>query len=102
MPGTFLASGHGVDARIGITIAQGYKLSAGTVLGKITASGKYGPYSASATDGRQTAVGILMEDVDATNGDVGTNMLVHGIFIRSAITGLDATAESQLKGCIFL
>jgi len=61
MPGTFLASGHGVDARIRITIAQGYKLSAGTVLGKITASGKYGPYSASATDGRQTAVGILMD-----------------------------------------
>ncbi|MGB9798003.1 MAG: head decoration protein [bacterium] len=102
MPCTFLASQHGVDARISITIAQGYNLAAGTVLGKITASGKYGPYSASATDGRQTAVGILAEAVDATNGDKGSFMLVHGIFFRNAITGLDATAESQLKGCIFI
>jgi hypothetical protein len=102
MPGTFLASQHGVDARIGITIAQGYNLTAGTVLGKITASGKYGPYDPTATDGRQTAVGILMENADATNADVGANMLVHGIFIASALTGLDATARGQLKGCIFI
>ncbi|MBC7328855.1 head decoration protein [bacterium] len=97
---TFLASGHGLDARIPITIASGYKLTAGTVLGKITASGKYGPYDDTATDGRETAVGILAEDVDATNSDVGTWMIVHGVVKESALTGLDANAKADLKGQI--
>lgn len=101
-PGRFLASAHGTDARIPITIAQGYNLTAGTVLGKITASGKYGPYSASATDGRQVAVGVLAENVDATSADVGTFMYVHGVMVASRLTGLDSNAQSQLKGIIFL
>ncbi len=98
----FLKSAHGTDVRMPITIAQGYKLTAGTVLGKITASGQYGPYSASATDGRQTAVGVLGEDVDATNAPVGSFMFVHGVMVASLLTGLDATAQSQLKGIIFV
>jgi hypothetical protein len=43
---------------------------AGTVLGKITSSGKYIPSAASGSDGSQTAVAILYDDVDATLGDV--------------------------------
>ena len=105
---TFLVSGHGLDARIPITVACGYineeqlwdVLPAGTVLGKITASGKYGPYDDTATDGRQTAVGILAEEVDATNSDVGTWMIVHGIVKASALTGLDNNAKADLKGQI--
>jgi hypothetical protein len=104
----FLLSEHGVDARIPITVACGYinnqqvwdKLPAGTVLGKITASGKYGPYDDTATDGRQTAVGILAEDVDATSSDVGTWMIVHGIVKTSALIGIDANGKADLKGQI--
>ncbi|MBC7327553.1 head decoration protein [bacterium] len=107
-PARFLASEHGTEVRIPITIACGYineqqvwdKLSAGTVLGKITASGKYGPYDDSATDGRQTAVGILGEDVDATSSDVGTFMYVHCIVYASQLTGLDANGKADLKGQI--
>lgn len=46
----------------------------GLVLGRITAAGanlgKYAPYDNAATDGRQTAAGVLYAPVDATSGDV--------------------------------
>ncbi len=97
----FLASEHGTEARVPITIASGSgNLSAGTVLGKITATGKYGPYDDSATDGRQTAVGILGEDVDASSGDVGTFMYVHCIVYAARLVGLDANGKADLKGQI--
>lgn len=41
----------------------------GTVLGKITASGKYTPVTVAAADGSQTAAGILMNTTDATSAD---------------------------------
>lgn len=41
----------------------------GTVLGKITASGKYKPVTAAANDGSQNAAGILLDTVDATSAD---------------------------------
>lgn len=46
------------------------KLIAGTVLGKLTSGGKYVPSPASGSDGSETAVAILIDDVDATDGDV--------------------------------
>lgn len=96
----FLASEHGTEVRIPVTIAQGYNLTAGTVLGKITATGKCGPYNDTATDGRQTAVGILGEDVNATASDVGTFMYVHCVAIAANLVGLDAAAQADLKGQI--
>ncbi len=44
------------------------ELKIGTPLGKITATGKYGPYDAEATDGRETAVLMLGETVDFSLG----------------------------------
>ena len=41
----------------------------GTVVGKITASGKYKPVTVAATDGSEDAAGIVMWDVDATSAD---------------------------------
>lgn len=42
---------------------------AGTVLGKITASGKLVPFTEGASDGSQSPVAILYANVDATSGD---------------------------------
>ena len=42
---------------------------AGTVLGIVTASGKYVPCVQSASDGSQTPVAICWDDVDTTLGD---------------------------------
>lgn len=54
-----------------ITIVSGSGvLKAGTVLGKITASGKHKPYDNDAVDGSQTFSAVLYDDVDATSADV--------------------------------
>ena len=41
----------------------------GTVVGKITASGKYKPVTVAAVDGSEDPAGILLETVDATSAD---------------------------------
>lgn len=49
--------------------AAGAVTKSGTILGKITASGKYKPQTLAAADGSQTAAGILLFDVDASASD---------------------------------
>lgn len=50
-----------------VTVVAGSgTLAAGTVLGKITASGKYTPYDDDNVDGSETAAAITLEAVDAT------------------------------------
>lgn len=50
--------------------SAGVPLKTGTVLGKITASGKYTPHTLGAANGAQTAVAILLtETVDASAAD---------------------------------
>ena len=54
-----------------VTILSGEVLDAGSVLGKQTSGGKYVKYDDDGTDdGRRTAAGILLDAVDATDGDV--------------------------------
>ncbi|MFH6783594.1 MULTISPECIES: head decoration protein [Methylobacterium] len=45
------------------------KLVSGTVLAKVTATGKYVPAAASGSDGSQTAVAVLLFPVDTTSAD---------------------------------
>lgn len=56
-------------SRKDITVASGQNLAIGTVLGKITASGKYAAYDNDAVDGTQTAAGILTAAVNASAED---------------------------------
>lgn len=59
---------------------NGY-VPSGTVLGKITASGKYGVYDATAEDGRGVAAGLLFDSTSVptvTSTPVGAAMFVHG------------------------
>ena len=87
----------------GVLLAQGNGVIAkGTVLGKVTATGKYIPYVSTASDGSQTAVCILDNDQDTTNSDVGASAWISGIFNSSVLTGLDAGAKSVLKLCYFV
>ncbi len=44
-------------------------VESGTVVGKVTASGKYKPVTVAASDGSQNAAGIVLERVDATSAD---------------------------------
>ena len=82
-----------------VTIVSGTgEVAAGTVLGKITASGKYTKYNDSGSDGEQTAKLILKDAVDATSADVLTNAYVTGVFNANALTGLDAAARVDFEG----
>jgi hypothetical protein len=62
-----------------VTIASGAgPLAPGTVLGKITASGKYAAHDPAATDGTETAVAVLWGKVDASGGDAPAVAVVRG------------------------
>jgi len=116
---SWLGSSHGTDTAQPCTLdtstfvaathyPNGFFVS-GIVLGKITATGKYGPYVSTASDGRQTAVGVLFTSVKApTTGndwDPAAAILLHG-FLKVAklpiLTGnagfLDSTAQTALAG----
>jgi Bacteriophage lambda head decoration protein D len=53
----------------GVIVSGQGKLLADTVLGKITASGKFAKLTAGAVDGSQNAAAILIGAVDATSAD---------------------------------
>lgn len=92
--------------------ANGY-IPSGTVLGKVTATSKWGPYLSTAGDGRQIAAAILRFSIQVTRYDgtlpanVGFDGLVHGKVDASklpftsgtaALGGyLDAAAQTALK-----
>lgn len=70
-----------------ITIASGAGvLARGTVLGKVTASGKYIKSATAASDGSQTPVAILADTVDATSADQIAGVYLSGEFNSNALT----------------
>jgi hypothetical protein len=64
-----LSEGNGAISREEITVVSGQDLVAGQVVGKISVGGKYKDYDNGASDGSQTAAGILLDAVDASGGD---------------------------------
>jgi hypothetical protein len=77
-------------------VVTGADFAAGTVMGKITASGKYENYDDLETNGAEDAVGIITEDANALAGDVTTRLLVSGMVFNDKLTGSDAAAEADL------
>jgi hypothetical protein len=65
-----LSEANGTRSREQVVVVSGAgKLAAGTVLGKVTASGKYAAYDNAAETGVEVAAGILYAAVDATSAD---------------------------------
>ena len=105
----WLATDHGQNTNRGVTL-DGDLFPAGTftdgivrsgvVLGIVTATGLAGPYSNAQTDGRQTAVGILLNTEQVGAGRrITTAAVTHGVVNRNllpATSGLDAAAEAEL------
>lgn len=85
-------------------------LPSGVGLAKVTATGLYGPYSAVATDGRQTVMGLLLvsEAVDvgaAVTGNHPAAMYWKGEVIQSFLPtghGIDAAAITALSRIAFI
>ena len=109
---SWLASAHGTDAARSITLdtsaftsgthyPNGY-FPSGLVLGRITATGLYGPYSDAASDGTQTAVGFLFVSVKAPSVntvDVQGALLWHGAVIAANLpipASLDTNGKADL------
>jgi hypothetical protein len=87
---SWLGSSHGTDVPMTVTLdttkftqathfPNGY-VPSGCVLGKITATGLYGPYDDTAVDGRAVAAGFLYSNTRMVTGgkNVGAPMHWHG------------------------
>lgn len=93
-----LAEASGQRSRENIVVVQsGTEIKSGTILGKITASGKYAPYSNAASNGTEVAAAVLYNYLPARTGDTKAVGFVRDCEInRYALTGLDAAGEADL------
>jgi hypothetical protein len=66
-----------------VTLLAGTSYKLGSVLGQITASGKYQLSPDTGSDGSQTAAAVLVEAVDATGGDKAGVVIKRGPAIVS-------------------
>lgn len=64
--GFIISEANGHRSRENVTIASGANLKAGAVLGILTSGGAYAHFDNDASDGTQTAAGILIADCDAS------------------------------------
>ncbi len=81
-----------------ITLLQGLPYPVGSVLGKITASGKYTLSPATGADGSQVASAVLLYAVDATLADATGIVVARGPTIVSrAGLAYGATVDDGIK-----
>lgn len=79
-----------------VTITGGpYKR--GTILGAITASGKYTHCVKTATDGSETPLAILVDDVDASTSDQTGGVYLMGEFNQNYITVDNSWTIAEMK-----
>lgn len=111
--GAFLKSeGPGHISRDTIVIASGTGVVlAGTVLGKLTASGEYALYNddgGASDDGTRTAAAVLLSDVDATSAaapavgitrlaEVWTDRLIWGAGVTTSTEKTNGLADLAAK-----
>ncbi len=73
-------------------------LQRGTVLGRVTANGKYGVSLVGAVDGSEVGSAILVKDADPSSGDLdGVPVYVGGGFNENAITYGDGPVFALVK-----
>lgn len=105
----WLGSAHATDTAEAITLDPALMLAvfvdgdvpSGVVLGKVTATGRYGPYDDAAVDGREVAKGHLFDGVKVVaTHNIGAALLWHGQVVEAKLPadhGLDAAAKADLS-----
>jgi len=93
-------TGHeSVSVVVAQDAAAAADMEAGTVLGRITATGEYAPYDDTAGDGTEVARGILKTPISQDDLIAGTNdaaMYYRGAFLTDKLVGMDAAGLVDL------
>lgn len=111
---TWLSAQHGTDFGRSITLDTSAFTAgthyptgvfrSGTPLGRITATGMYGPYNNAAADGTETLAGFLLTPVKApaaTTTDVGGSLFEHGRVVEANLPiAIDAAGKTDVAGRI--
>lgn len=71
--------------RDGVLVAAGQRLAIGTVLGRVTATGRAVPVATGATDGSERPIGVLAVNVDTTDGEERA-----WVIARASVVALDS------------
>lgn len=83
-------------------IITGGAFKRGTVLGLVSASGKYTQCVKTAEDGSQAPVAILVDDVDASSSDQTGGLYLMGEFNQNRVT-IDASSTiAEMKAALRL
>jgi hypothetical protein len=87
-----LSEANGYQSRESVVLSSAAAaLAAGTLLGKITASGKYIAYSNGAADGSQTVAGILYANAPDSAVDQRVTIIARNAEVKgTSLTGSDA------------
>lgn len=81
-----------------ITLLAGLSYPVGSVLGKITASGKYTLSPATGSDGAETASAVLLDAADATLADATGIVVMRGpVIVSRAGLAFDASVNDGTK-----
>uniref|UniRef100_A0AAU2V6Y1 Head decoration protein n=1 Tax=Streptomyces sp. NBC_00003 TaxID=2903608 RepID=A0AAU2V6Y1_9ACTN len=117
----WLASRHGLDSPLSVTLDVSLftkdthwvpggpmqprsRFLSGIPLGRVKASGLAGPWSASATDGRETLIGVLLTESAFAPGakHVGGALLWHGAVAAALVPGgLDPATVTKSTAQIY-
>lgn len=96
-----LSEGNGAISRDTVTIVSGAGvLAPGTVLGRITASGKYEPATNAAADpatGSETAVAVLAYSVDATSADATAVVIRRLAEVKGSMLSFHSSVDDATK-----
>lgn len=111
---SWLGASHGTDLGRSITLdtsaftagthyPDGY-IRSGTPLGKITATGLYGPYNNASSDGTEVLAGFLLTPVkpgSPTTVDVGGVCFEHGRVVEANLPiAIDSAGKTDVAGRI--
>ncbi|WP_109464400.1 head decoration protein [Albibacillus kandeliae] len=80
-----------------VTIAAGADLESGSVLGKVTATGKYVLSEEDAADGSEDAAAVLLNDAAAESADVSAVVIARHATVRRGGLTFDATYDNATK-----
>lgn len=83
------------------TIAHGQNLKLGTILGRARETGVLKQFNPTAEDGTETAVAVLLTDVDASRADTPAVALVReGIISANAVIWPDSITDEQKASAV--